>query len=453
MSLAKYFVISYGILFSVLSTNTIAAECSAVFPDVIATHGNGVGNSQINFGYNAHLLNNPDTELSTRRVSHNSGSNINSCVGANCTASNTSAETTSVNFRRGGGTIDVNPGFNETVTFGTTSVNYYDQVNANSQATLNFSDGHDVYFFERLALGFNNTLNLAAGKTYYLNSFSMGSSNKINVIGSGTAIVYVNSSVNFSSSTTINSTGENVSGDTSKLVMHINGNTTFSSRSTYSGALYANDLNFNSPSYLYGVASGQNVTLASNSTLTYDNNVFNADFGEVCESSANSVTAIANFKFDETQYDDVAGEIKDSIGTFHSRAKSAQPVDGKACRALDLSATGTADYAIIDNNVLDGKKEFSISLWEKTAKTGNQSFLSGATSGSNNELIMWFTRDTSFSPHLQNSANGSLPISSIAGDQWRHLVLTHGDNKSCLFIDKVAQGCITQATNTLDIEV
>ena len=72
-----------------------------------------------------------------------------------------------------------------------------------------------MYFFERLALGFNNTLNLAAGKTYYLNSFSIGSSNKINVIGSGTAIVYVNSSVNFLSSSTINSTGENVSGDTS----------------------------------------------------------------------------------------------------------------------------------------------------------------------------------------------------------------------------------------------
>ena len=187
-------------------------------------------------------------------------------------------------------------------------------------------------------------------------------------------------------------------------------------------------------------------------TFNGETNWIGTDYFSLSITSESSVVPIANFKFDETQYDDVAGEIKDSIGTFHSRAKSAQPVDGKVCRALDLSATGTADYAIIDNNVLDGKKEFSISLWEKTAKTGNQSFLSGATSGSNNELIMWFTRDTSFSPHLQNSANGSLPISSIAGDQWRHLVWTHGENKSCLFIDKVAQGCITQATNTLDIE-
>lgn len=187
-------------------------------------------------------------------------------------------------------------------------------------------------------------------------------------------------------------------------------------------------------------------------TFNGETNWIGTDYFSLSITSESSVVPIANFKFDETQYDDVAGEIKDSIGTFHSRAKSAQPVDGKVCRALDLSATGTADYAIIDNKVLDGKNEFSISLWEKTAKTGNQSFLSGATPGSNNELIMWFTRDTSFSPHLQNSANGSLPISSIAGDQWRHLVWTHGDNKSCLFIDKVAQGCITQATNTLDIE-
>ncbi|MGB2742166.1 MAG: LamG domain-containing protein [Cognaticolwellia sp.] len=162
-------------------------------------------------------------------------------------------------------------------------------------------------------------------------------------------------------------------------------------------------------------------------------------------------TPVANFKFDEVEYTDVAGEVKDSIGSFHGRAKFAQPVEGKVCQALDLSATGTADYVVLDEDVLNGKSEFSISVWAKTAKTGAQSFLSGATSGSNNELIMWFTRDTSFRPHLQNTNNGTLTVSSIAGDTWRHLVWTHGNNKSCLFIDKVAQGCIDQPTNVLEI--
>ena len=143
------------------------------------------------------------------------------------------------------------------------------------------------------------------------------------------------------------------------LVIHINGNAFFSSRSTYSGALYANDLNFNSPSYLYGVASGQDVAPASNSTLTYDNNVFNADFGEVCDTGANNVAAITNFKFDEAQDNDTAGEVKDSIGTFDSQEKFAQPVEGKVCRAIDLSSSGIEDYVLLDKNVLNGKREYS----------------------------------------------------------------------------------------------
>ncbi len=452
MNLSKFIVACAGIALLLLSNYSFSAQCSAIFPDVIATHGNGVGNSQINFGFNARLINNPDTELSTRRVSHNSGSNINTCGGANCTASNTSAETTSISFVRGGGTIDVNPGFNQTITFGTTSVNNYDQVNASSQATLNFSTGHNVYYFERLALGSDNVLNLLAGKTYYFRQFSVGSNTRVNVVGSGTAIVYVDSGVSFLSSSKINSPGVNQSGDASNLVMHVNGNVTLNSQSTYSGALYANDIDFNSPSYLFGVASGRRVNLNSNAILTYDNNVFNADFGEVCDSAINQATPIANFKFDETEYGDVSGEVIDSIGTFHSRAKLAQPVDGKVCRALDLTTTGTSDYVVLNEGLLDNKREFSVSLWAKTAKTSNQSFLSGATSGSFNELIMWFPQHRQFTPYLQNGSSGSLTTSSIAGDTWRHIVWTHGNNQSCLFIDKVSQGCVNQTTSTLDIQ-
>lgn len=452
MNLVKFAVVFFITSCLSLHSSLYAAQCFAVFPDGIATHGDTVSNSKITFGFDARLVNNPDTELSTQQVNANVNSTFASCTTRYCTAASVSAEAVSVNFRQGGGSVNFNPPGGQTTTFGTTSVNNYDQVSANTNATLNFSDNHDVYFFERLAVGPDSTLNFSAGKTYYIRNFSVNSRTRINVTGAGTAKVFIASAVNFTSPVLVNSNGVNQSGDASKLVMHVGGNVTFGNGSTFSGVLYTKDLSFISASYLFGLASGENVTLNTNSVLTYDSNAYNADFGEVCQPSIEVVQPIANFKFDETKYADIAGEIKDSIGTFHSRAKFSQPVEGKICRALDLSATGTGDYAIIDKNVLHGKKEFSVSLWEKTAKTGTQSFLSGAKTGGDNELIMWFTSDTRFTPYLRNRQNGTRTTSSIAGNTWRHLVWTHGDNKSCLFIDKVAQGCITQATSTLNIE-
>ncbi len=452
MNLVKFAVVFFITSCLSLPSSLYAAQCSAIFPDGIATHGDTVSNSKITFGFDARLVNNPDTELSTQQVNANVNSTFASCTTRYCTAASVSAKTVSVNFRQGGGSVNFNPPSGQTTTFGTTSVNNYDQVSANTNATLNFSDNHHVYFFERLAVGPDSTLNFSAGKTYYIRNFSVNSRTRINVTGAGTAKVFIASAVNFTSPVLVNSNGVNQSGDVRKLVMHVGGNVTFGNGSTFSGVLYAKDLSFISASYLFGLASGENVTLNTNSVLTYDSNAYNADFGEVCQPGIEVVQPIANFKFDETKYTDIAGEIKDSIGTFHSRAKFSQPVEGKICRALDLSATGTGDYAIIDKNVLHGKKEFSVSLWEKTAKTGTQSFLSGAKTGGDNELIMWFTSNTRFTPYLRNRQNGTRTTSSIAGNTWRHLVWTHGDNKSCLFIDKVAQGCITQATSTLNIE-
>ena len=290
-----------------------------------------------------------------------------------------------------------------------------------------------------------------AGKSYFFEEFTIQEATTINVVGDGTAIVYVKKALTFPADTQVNSPIK-ASGDVTKLVMHVDNNTVLKSGVTFSGALYAKDLTYTSASFLYGVSAGEKVIIEEGSLLTYDATVFDAEFGRVCGPEPDAIKPIANFKFDEKEYADVSGEVKDSIGTFHSRAKFSQPVEGKVCRAIDLSATGISDYVVLDEGVLDGRTEFSISVWAKTAKTGAQSIVSGATSGSNNELLMWFTNATRFRPYLQNTQNGTLPISSIAGDTWRHLVWTNGNNQSCLFIDKVPQGCLNQTTSVLSIQ-
>jgi MSHA biogenesis protein MshQ len=425
--------------------SAIAAQCQVVFPDVIATHGNGSGNSQINFGYNARLINNPDTELATRQVSHNLGSNINSCTSADCTASNISAETVSINFLSGGGSVNYNPPGSQITTFGTTSVNNYNQVSSSSDATLNFSDNHDVYFFEQLAVGYNNTLNLSAGKTYYIRSFSVGSQAQINVVGAGTAKVIIDSNINFTSPVIINSNAVNQTGDTSKLVMYVDGNVTFGSSSTFSGALYAKNITFISASYLFGVASGKKVNLGSNSTLTYDGNVFNADFGDICEVEA--AQPIVDYRFDECTYTGLGFEVIDKTENYNAGIygidESAD--DAQINNALDLSKTDTSDWLSVPRGVVDGLNDFTISLWINTNKSKGQQEIFQAL-GKNkydDELEIYLKGNKDVKVKIKDDSKTLKSNIVLTDGQWHHLLVTRENDKVCLFVDGDYQECDT----------
>ncbi|MDG1753303.1 MAG: LamG domain-containing protein, partial [Thalassotalea sp.] len=175
----------------------------------------------------------------------------------------------------------------------------------------------------------------------------------------------------------------------------------------------------------------------------------NADFNGMCEGKA---SPLVEYRFDETSYDGSSNEVLDSIGSFHGRAISTQPTSGKVCNAVDLSANTTGDYLILDEDILNSKSDFTISLWVKTAKTSNQSILSGAGSGSSNELIMWFNNSARFRPHLKGNHNGDISTTSIADNNWHHLVWVRSGAQNCLYRDNVLQGCITLSSSSLNIQ-
>jgi MSHA biogenesis protein MshQ len=163
-------------------------------------------------------------------------------------------------------------------------------------------------------------------------------------------------------------------------------------------------------------------------------------------------TPNAHYRFDEYQYNDLENEVIDSISGLNGRARGAQPLEGKVCNAVDLSATGISDYVILDENMLNTKTDFTISLWAKTAKISNQSFISGAYSGNANELIMWFLDHTIFQPFIFSATNTQINTDSIADDTWHHLVWTREGSQNCLYKDKVLQSCNTLNTGALNIQ-
>ncbi|MDU0353114.1 LamG domain-containing protein [Paraglaciecola aquimarina] len=121
------------------------------------------------------------------------------------------------------------------------------------------------------------------------------------------------------------------------------------------------------------------------------------------------------------------------------------------CNALDLSASGIDDYLILDEQVLTGQTDFTVSVWAKTTNTGTQAILSGA--GTNrNDLLMWFYDKDTFRPYLKNTVNGDITVDSVADDNWQHFVWTREGDQSCIYQNKELQGCLTQPTSALSIQ-
>ena len=157
------------------------------------------------------------------------------------------------------------------------------------------------------------------------------------------------------------------------------------------------------------------------------------------------------YHFDENSWSGVADEVEDSSGNdYHGVAFNADTTDGKVCRAADLSSVGDEDYLSIDNALLDGVGDFSMSLWIKSANPDNKAVISGANSSQANELILWAPYTVRFNPYLQGqTANISVP--SIWDNQWHHVVWTRSGTANCFYIDNASVGCGSVATGNLDI--
>lgn len=242
-------------------------QCADLFPDGLSTHGTG----QISFGYNAHLIGSPDNILAANTLSDNDGSSVSTCTSVDC-ETDPSAVLSTVSpgtFQTSSSTEDVNVGSSLSVTLGDTG-NEYRNVSSNYQSVINFNSSYEEYKVNSLQLGSEAVLNLRAGTVYWLNSFTMSSKAVINVLGSGTATIIVNGNLQFSSPSYINSPASNSAGDASKLAIYANGNITLNNNATVSALVYAQgSLTLGSASYIFGAATANNISLNTNSTMTY----------------------------------------------------------------------------------------------------------------------------------------------------------------------------------------
>ena len=165
---------------------------------------------------------------------------------------------------------------------------------------------------------------------------------------------------------------------------------------------------------------------------------------------------IGYYKLDETSGTTVA----DSSGASHPAANlNASIVVGKSGNGLSFDGT-VSDYLNLPSTMLSAATNLTFSCWIKTANTGTQTLLSGASSANTNLLMMRFLSSTSFDVFYNGATLSWTGLTSIADNQWHNVavVISQATNTTELFIDGVSKtakattvASITPAANGLVI--
>jgi MSHA biogenesis protein MshQ len=168
----------------------------------------------------------------------------------------------------------------------------YKDVKAKNGGILNMDSGISSYSFRKLEVVSGSTLNLTPGD-YYVEELEVSGTSTLNVVGDGTARIWVSKKAKFKDTSTVNG---GASGDPAKLFVYFDGSGEDKLK-VESGALVAaylysaKKIEFNGSSKFYGAATAQGELIVKgsaeviNTTGTLDN----ADFGDVCEVSINSL--------------------------------------------------------------------------------------------------------------------------------------------------------------------
>ncbi|MCC2617647.1 LamG domain-containing protein [Aestuariibacter halophilus] len=349
--------------------SALAQSCQVNFPDGLSTTGTGA----IHFGYNARLIGSPDNILDTNNITQNAGSTRYTCTTADCSA----AVTGGLNsfspgpFQTHASAVDAYIGNNRAAQFGSYDYSAYRNVATGQKTALYFSANHTTYYFNSLYIGYQSIVYLRAGQTYWFNDLSMSSEVVFNVVGTGTATVFVNNStLTLPFATRINSSNYFADGDASKLVLYTYGNLTMNNLATVSGLVYSQGAaNLVSASYLSGALTAGSATLNSESIVKYQPAaVSGANYGALCIAQT---SLVARYDFEEADWLG-AGSVLDSSGNDNhgSPVGGVSPVQysGGTCSVLSVPSNTTTTQDAVDSQVdiNDVGNTGSISFWYRS---------------------------------------------------------------------------------------
>ncbi|RRJ83123.1 DUF6701 domain-containing protein [Aestuariirhabdus litorea] len=273
----------------------LVSQCAASFPNAMQAHTLGNGSvGRIMFGRDARLTNPSDPFLFARRIQVQNQSTELSCTTQHCQPNNQAvAQLDPGPFddhrsSGAGGNLSVAAGSNGIL--GSGSDFQFDRVVVGAGATLNLSPNHTEYRINLLDLQAGARLNLVAGD-YWISDWLVAEDVELNVIGSGTARLFVENDLAIGDRTRFNSPAMGSGGDASQLLLYGYGDISSGRETTLSGILYAQGTaSLGGGSVNVGAIAGAGLTLQREGLYTYDAAALGRiDWGALCPGVGSAV--------------------------------------------------------------------------------------------------------------------------------------------------------------------
>jgi|GEM_PF-765856 len=269
---------------------SVPADCNAVFPGTIQTHGAG-GFIRVHEkgSYSESQILNSGTVISTGSiVDHDNASNpgrlyCDSSSSTLCTASGTPATAHSVSIAANTSSTDVS----SSGTLGNAGNNNYRDISIGNSGNLAFSNSYSEYFIRNMNLGDDASLTLAPGTYWIEGDWTMGKRSSLAISPVGVVQIFVGDQVEFSDDSQINT-----SGSVGNLLIYSNasGGSKFKikKKSVAKGYFYTQgSFEFKEESSLTGGLSGFSIDhIDHGSVLTYE--MAAVDFPQFCQSSGSA---------------------------------------------------------------------------------------------------------------------------------------------------------------------
>ena len=428
----RFLVVMAGMLLGISGANVLAQSCGAV-PTSIGGVGTPVvaGSGDLSVGNNSYVVGDAGT-------------------------TNTSGSGTSMSVGTGVGPPGQPlPGFQPTTfptvggsntSAGTIAAGSWGKITIGSPTT--FSGG--TYYISEISAGNSKSINFAAGD-YFIDKFSAGNDLVVTVT-SGPVRLFIKTSFEAGNQSTFNSGGSPAN---FQIFVYDNASVQFGNSNngntnvSFNGLIYApgtnTSISFGNNNVVQGaVLSGGNVSVGNNTGVIFDSATQAAIAG------LDSCQLVGEFRFDECSLTSgSAGALKDSSRyARHGTPYGFSTGSGKVYNGGNFSATGTADYAILNNAIVSGLTSLTVSLWFKTSVSKTQQELIQAVNSSvADQLELFIANGNGIYVKLAGAEKTFTKAGgNVADGIWHHLMVVRDTTVAtakpnvCVYVDGAIWG-------------
>lgn len=272
--------------------------------------------------------------------------------------------------------------------------------------------------------------------------------NTIRTTSGATSRVFVNGNLTIENNSVLNS-----GGPAENFILVVSGNLVLNNNVVINGFVLAGGaVQLNNNAQINGGLTAKGAVANFGATVNYRPAAIPLlNGGVVCDSVLPPAVLRAHYPLDQCT-DETSSVLAELTGSFSGVGRNLTREDGVVNQGVGFA--GNSDSrAELPAELLNGQRNFSLSLWFNTdTTTGLREIISASNNSVNNVFELYLTPDNTIRAAMQGSYHSfasSPPVLQV--NTWYHLAFTRTGGNICLYLNASLVGCTSAAGGELAV--